>query len=458
MRRKHRLFVLAALALVAVLATTWVSAERLPQGNTEQQPEVGPTSAAPGFYIVGSKNLNPAAFNQSGDMQFFTWAELNPAQGVYDFGRVQQFIADHYVAPSATTPGKMTAISITPYDGRGGDGAQAMPGWVRAKTNTTIEGSVTQQIRNGTFDAGTLNPWDTSSPVALDTNNPHGGSYSVKLGDMANTTAELRQYSVRIPRVLAMGEISYWWRSTSSDGVPDPGDRLVMEILDGSSVVAQVQNQANLGVQGWQQVTFDLRPYDGHWSTVQFKLINDNDTTITAVWIDDISLQVQPILPKFWSEEYLGYYASFVQALGDTFRNESRLDFVGMGTGEFGETRASDNEDDTATRANGLDEQGWITTVNRITDMYVSAFSQGGRLRKNVMLQNAPFQYQPFERRDFSAYAATRDAGLSFNGLFYQWNSAVTYPYPNAGGRAGPAGAHRGGGNVGGSAVRVACH
>lgn len=434
MRRKYLLTVLAVLAMVVLLATTWASAERLPQGDSEQQPEAGPTSAAPGFYIVGSKNLNPAAFNQSGDMQFFTWAELNPAQGVYDFGRVQQFISDHYQAPSATSPGKMTAISITPYDGRGGDGAQAMPAWVRAQTNTTIEGSVTQQIRNGTFDTGSLNPWDTSSPAVLDTNNPHSGSYSVKLGDMGNTTAELRQYSVRIPRVLAMGQMTYWWRSSSSDGNADPDDRLIMEILDGSSVVVQVQNQASLGNQGWQQVSFDLRPYDGHWSTVQFKLVNDNDTTITAVWIDDISLEVQPILPKFWSEEYLGFYGNFVQALGAALRNDSRLDFVGMGTGEFGETRASDNEDDTATRANGLDEQGWITTVNRITDMYVSAFSQGGRLRKNVMLQNAPFQYQPFERRDFSAYAATRDAGLSFNGLFYEWNSAVTYPYPNAGG------------------------
>ena len=61
--------------------------------------------------------------------------------------------------------------------------------------------------------------------------------------------------------------------------------------------------------------------------------------------------------------------------------------------------------------------------------MYVAAFSQGNILRKTVMLQNAPFQYDPSERRDFSAYAAARKAGLSFNGLFYEWNNAVTFPY-----------------------------
>ena len=314
------------------------------------------------------------------------------------------------------------------------DGAEAMPAWLRARPNTTINGVLTEQVSNGTFATNNLSSWDTSGPVSASSDNPHGGSYAAKLGDQPGTTAELAQSSIRIPNVLNVGQLTYWWRSTSSDGTPDPDDRLIVEILDGSSVVVQVQNQANLGTQGWQQVTLDLRPYEGHWSTLHFKLTNDSDASVTAVWIDDVSLTVQPILPKFWDNAYLVPYNAFVQAMGSAFRNESRLEFVGMGTGEFGETRASDNVDDPATLAAGLDSQGWIATVNRITDMYVSAFSEGGRLRKTVMLQNAPFQYQPFERRDFSAYAATKDAGLSFNGLFYDWNSAVSYPYPNAGG------------------------
>ncbi len=434
MKRKYTLIVLIALLLVAAIATTLASAERLTQGGPEQQPQAGPTPAAPGFYLVGSKQLNPANFHQSGDMQFFSWAEMNPANGVYDFSRVQQFVSSHYIAPGPGQPGKLTAFSITPYDGRGGDGALAMPAWLRARPNTTINGSLTEQVGNGTFATSNLSSWGTSGPVSASSDTPHSGSYSAMMGGQPATTAELVQSSIRIPNVLNVGELTYWWRSTSSDGNPDPDDRLIVDIIDGSSTVVQVQNQANLGTQGWQQVTLDLRPYEGHWSSLRFQLINDGDASVTTVWIDDVSLTVQPILPKFWDDAYLVPYNAYVQALGSAFRNESKLEFVGMGTGEFGETRASDNVDDTATRANGLDEQGWITTVNRITDMYVSAFSEGGRLRKTVMLQNAPFQYQPFERRDFSAYAATKDAGLSFNGLFYEWNSAVSYPYPNAGG------------------------
>ena len=73
-------------------------------------------------------------------MQFFTWAELNPAEGVYDFALVQEYIADHYIAQAPGQPGKLTAFSITTYDGRGGDGALAMPAWLRARPNTTING------------------------------------------------------------------------------------------------------------------------------------------------------------------------------------------------------------------------------------------------------------------------------------------------------------------------------
>ena len=275
-----------------------------PSGAPEQQPEAGPTPAAPGFYLVGSKNLDPASFHQSGDMQFFSWAELNPADGVYNFARIQQFISDHYIAPGPNQPGKMTAISITPYDGRGGDGAQAMPAWVRDRPNTTINGVLTEQVRNGTFDTGNLNPWDTPT-LSPGTTDPHSGSYCGQDGRSAGTTAELSQYSIRIPKVLRRASSPIGGVRPLQMALPDPGDRLIMEILDGNNVVVQVQNQANLGNQGWQQVTFDLRPYDGHWSTVQFKVVNDSDTTITTVWIDDISLQVQPILPKFWDDAYL---------------------------------------------------------------------------------------------------------------------------------------------------------
>jgi len=50
-------------------------------------------------------------------------------------------------------------------------------------------------------------------------------------------------------------------------------------------------------------------------------------------------------------------------------------------------------------------------------------------LRKILMLQAAPFFREAGERRDFSAFAAARDVGISNNGLYFDWNFAETYQY-----------------------------
>ena len=201
--------------MVAAIATTLASAEKLTTGGSEQQPQTGPTPAAPGFYLVGSKKLEPLDFHQSGDMQFFTWAELNPAEGVYDFSLIQQYIADHYIAKVPGQPGKLAAFSITTYDGRGADGSEAMPAWLRARPNTTINGNLTEQVRDGTFEANNLSRyWTTSGSVSLSTSNPHGGSYAAKLGDQAGTTTELFQEGVRIP--------TRWRKGNSPTGGDQP--------------------------------------------------------------------------------------------------------------------------------------------------------------------------------------------------------------------------------------------
>ncbi len=164
-------------------------------------------------------------------------------------------------------------------------------------------------------------------------------------------------------------------------------------------------------------------------------MINDGDASVTTVWIDDVSLTVQPILPKFWDDAYLVPYNAFVQALGSAFRNESRLEFVGMGTGEFGETRASDNVDRHrhASPTAWTNKAGLRQSIALPTCMYPPSRRAAGCERRSCY-RTPRSNTNRFERRDFSAYAATKDAGLSFNGLFYDWNSAVSYPYPNAGG------------------------
>ena len=152
---------------------------------------------------------------------------------------------------------------------------------------------------------------------------------------------------------------------------------MIVEILDGTDVVVQLQSQANLGTQGWQQRTLDLRPYDGHWSTLRFKLVNDNDSTVTAVWIDDVSLRFSRSCQSTGKMLICPRTETSFRRWVALFRNDTRLDFVGMGTGQFGETRATDVADRNATIANGLTSDLWITTVNTITDYYVDGLFAG---------------------------------------------------------------------------------
>ena len=112
------------------------------------------------------------------------------------------------------------------------------------------------------------------------------------------------------------------------------------------------------------------------------------------------------------------------------YRNDPRVEFVAIGTGLYGETRASDNVDDDATSANGLTSDLWIDTTNTITDIYINAFSEGGQMRKRLLLQMAPFQFVPRERKEFSIYAADRGVGLSFNGLYPDTNVALACDRP----------------------------
>ena len=70
------------------------------------------------------------------------------------------------------------------------------------------------------------------------------------------------------------------------------------------------------------------------------------------------------------------------------------------------------------------DGAGLTATVNDITDMYISAFSEGGELRKPLLLQMAPFQIVPRERREFSTYAAERGVALLDVAALAPWGAA----------------------------------
>ena len=228
--------------------------------------------------------------------------------------------------------------------------------------------------------------------------------------------------------MLNDGDFTYWWRTEATS--PDPDDRFIVEILDGDDVVATVQNQSNLSTQGWQQRLLDVVPHGGHYATLRFTVINDGDANTLSVVVDDVGLTVQPIIPKYWDNAFLSRYNDFIVQLGARYRNEARLEFVGIGSGMYGETIPVNNADDPALLAAGLTPDLWTTTVNTITQYYKDAFSQGNTLRKILMLQAAPFFREARERARFLGLcAAARDVGISNNGLYFDWNFAETFQY-----------------------------
>lgn len=412
------LLVIATLALPSSSAASRAAAPRSPARQTT-------TASAPGFYLVGSKNLDPALFHNAGDMQFYSWAALEPSQGQYNWGTLDYYLETH------SASGKRVGIAITTYDGRGGTGVLQMPQWVRDLPNTTISGQLTEAVRNGGLDNSSLSSWSRSGPVSASSTIRHSGSYAAKLGGTTNSTADLIQYSVRIPAALAYGQISYWWYMETSESGGSAKDTLTVELLEGSSRVVLVQSISNTAAQGvWTRHTLDLTPYGGRYATLRFRVTNDGSNP-TTFYIDDVSVSVQPLVPKYWDPAYLTPYQAFVQALGERYRDDPRLEFVAIGTGSFGETRATDLVDRPATQAAGLDSALWVQTVNTITDFYVNAFSENGELKKVLLLQQAPFQYERWERREFSDYAAAAGVGLSFNGLYWDWNFAEADMHPD---------------------------
>lgn len=126
--------------------------------------------------------------------------------------------------------------------------------------------------------------------------------------------------------------------------------------------------------------------------------------------------------PRYWSTAYLSTYGRFVQALAVRYKDDPRMEFVGIGVGMYGETKPVDDEDEAAAGEFGLTSETWVETVNAIVDIYADAFA-GGAVQ--LFLQYAPFFEHPRERWAWSVHAAERGVGLANLALYPDYNRAV---------------------------------
>ena len=177
------------------------------------------------------------------------------------------------------------------------------------------------------------------------------------------------------------------------------------------SFLAKVHNQGGKG-------SFFITSYEGGCSgsrAMPDYLRNDRSATVTYRCGGGTA-----ILPKYWSERYLSRYHALINALGNHYKNDSRVEFVAIGTGAYGETRAAtDSAGLNALAAAGLNSTVWVNTVNQIADWYKAAFSDGsGHLLKALLQQSAPVSYHAWERREFNQHALDIGIGISTNNLY----------------------------------------
>ncbi|MBC7257980.1 MAG: DNRLRE domain-containing protein [Chloroflexi bacterium] len=107
-------------------------------------------------------------------------------------------------------------------------------------------------------------------------------------------------------------------------------------------------------------------------------------------------------IPKYWHWAYLQKYGNFVQALGQRFDGDPRLEFVIMGVGVYGETQPCVEAYDQCMRDNGLSGPLWVSTVKQIVDMYGQAFHT-----TRVVIPGTPRFQHVCERKEWTDYAAT---------------------------------------------------
>ena len=144
-------------------------------------------------------------------------------------------------------------------------------------------------------------------------------------------------------------------------------------------------------------------------------------------------LQCSWDMPRYWDEIFLEKYKNFILALGERYDDDPRLEWIQTGTGIYGETQPSSNNDDACIAAAmqadlpGVDPGGlWVGVVNNISNFYAQAFQN-----KPVMVQFAPTFMHMCERKWTTMYAASLGIGAKNNGL--RWDDDPAFiPAPHA--------------------------
>jgi len=197
---------------------------------------------------------------------------------------------------------------------------------LHAQAGTGVRELCTAQLSNGGFETDAA--WSLPvTPYSADysTEQVHSGERSMRAG-IVKATDNVLSYSsavqtVQIPTNTQTVTLSFWWYPVSTEGngaqaasvvdeatlqavadgvvpaAPPVGDQQYMLLLNPQNRVLARLLWTRSNAQSWQQSSFDLTAYAGQTVRVLFGVYNDGANGVTALFVDDATLESCAPLP-----------------------------------------------------------------------------------------------------------------------------------------------------------------
>jgi hypothetical protein len=328
--------------------------------------------AAPGIYYLdyGYTEMDPAQFPVDGAIRFYPWSWLNPANGVYNWTELDNWIAKRKAL------GLRTGMLITTYDGIASGDIRSTPDYVIETADAVLPVNVQDTTTphyvptwpyqrnytyNADFDASDHGlGWTLTGNVVIVSNPPSDAArvangWAAKLGGVNNASGSLYHFDQRFPAMPASltGTVTTYIALrvyiTTTD--PNPNDHLYVELWDQNNTrIGSAQLDVNNKSQAnntWQDYSFNVSSVaPRRTARVAFRVVTDSANPSTF-YVDNVSPMVRHLVPyyhgKTWaarkSSPYLDAYKTFIQALGEHLRDNPDMEFVALGTGVFSENQ-----------------------------------------------------------------------------------------------------------------------
>lgn len=155
-----------------------------------------------------------------------------------------------------------------------------------------------ERIQNGAFE--TDDAWrilETSYPARYSNTIVHGGKRAAMLG-IAQEGENVYSYSsieqtIALPQVPKL-TLRFWYYPISSDILGDRQYALLLDEMGMYKVLMWVASDART----WRQASLDLSAHAGQRVTLRFGVYNDGEGGVTAMYLDDVSLQACDLVPQ----------------------------------------------------------------------------------------------------------------------------------------------------------------